>query len=145
MISTEQRNRFGQPAGYTLYPEASPVLLADPGSSVPARAGFATNHLWVTRYHPSQRYPAGDYVNQHPGGAGVPRFVAGDQDIDGQDIVVWHTFGPAHFPRPEDWPVMPVSPVRVHAQADRLLRPQPDAGRAAVGGAHCSSAPGSPA
>jgi primary-amine oxidase len=29
-------------------------------------------------------------------------------DIDGQDIVVWHTFGATHFPRPEDWPIMPV-------------------------------------
>jgi primary-amine oxidase len=32
----------------------------------------------------------------------------GDRDIDGEDIVVWHTFGLTHFPRPEDWPVMPV-------------------------------------
>ena len=23
--------------------------------------------------------------------------------------MVWHTFGPTHFPRPEDWPVMPVA------------------------------------
>ena len=22
--------------------------------------------------------------------------------------MVWHTFGLTHFPRPEDWPVMPV-------------------------------------
>jgi len=48
-------------------------------------------------------------VNQHPGGAGIPAFIAGDADIDGTDIVLWHTFGPTHFPRPEDWPVMPVA------------------------------------
>jgi hypothetical protein len=48
-------------------------------------------------------------VNQHPGGAGIPAFIAADQDIDGTDIVVWHTFGPTHFPRLEDWPVMPVA------------------------------------
>jgi primary-amine oxidase len=48
-------------------------------------------------------------VNQHPGGAGLPAFIAGDRDIDGTDIVLWHTFGPTHFPRPEDWPVMPVA------------------------------------
>src|SRR5262249_3267486 len=53
--------------------------------------------------------PAGDYVNQNPGGAGLPAFTAGDKDIDGEDIVVWHTFGPTHLPRPEDWPVMPVA------------------------------------
>src|ERR1035438_8203129 len=50
----------------------------------------------------------------HPNGTGsgggvVPAFIAGDHDIDGADVVLWHTFGPTHFPRPEDWPVMPVS------------------------------------
>ncbi len=107
VISTEQANRFGRPTSYTLYP--APALLADPDSPLAARAGFAANHLWVTRYDPDQRYPAGDFVNQHPGGAGIPAFVAGDRDIDGTDIVVWHTFGPTHVPRPEDWPVMPVA------------------------------------
>ncbi len=109
VISTEHVNRFGRPTAYTLYPEANPVLLADPQSSVHARAGFATNHLWVTHYDPAQRYPAGDFVNQHPGGAGLPAFIAGDRDLDGTDLVLWHTFGPVHFPRPEDWPVMPVA------------------------------------
>jgi primary-amine oxidase len=109
VVNTERVNRYGQPVSYMLYPEAAPVLLADPSSSVHARAAFATHHLWVTRYDPDHRYPAGDFVNQHPGGAGLPAFIAGDQPIDGADIVVWHTFGPAHFPRPEDWPVMPVT------------------------------------
>ena len=109
VISTEQVNRFGKPTGYTLYPEAAPALLADPSSSVHGRAGFAANHLWVTRYDPAERYPAGDFVNQHPGGAGLPAFIAGDRSVDGEDIVIWHTFGPTHFPRPEDWPVMPVA------------------------------------
>jgi primary-amine oxidase len=109
IISTERQNRFGRPVSYTLYPESAPVLLADPAAPLAARAGFAANHLWVTRYDPAERYPAGDFVNQHPGGAGLPAFVAADRDIDGADIVVWHTFGPTHVPRPEDWPVMPVA------------------------------------
>jgi primary-amine oxidase len=62
----------------------------------------------VTRYDPAQRYPAGDFVNQSPGG-GLPGYTAADRDIDGQDIVLWHTFGPTHFVRLEDWPVMPVT------------------------------------
>ena len=41
--------------------------------------------------------------------AGLPDFIHGDRDIDGTDIVLWHTFGPTHFPRLEDWPVMPVA------------------------------------
>ncbi len=109
VISTEHVNKFGRPVGYTLYPEAAPTLLADPSSSVARRAAFASRHLWVTQYDPAQRYPAGDFVNQHPGGAGLPAFTAGDRDIDSADIVLWHTFGPTHFPRPEDWPVMPAA------------------------------------
>ncbi|MCZ9346227.1 primary-amine oxidase, partial [Streptomyces sp. TRM76130] len=101
-------NRLGRPVGYALHPEGKPVLLADPDSSVAARAAFATRHLWVTRYDPAERYPTGDFVNQHPGGAGLPAYTAADRDIDGRDIVVWHTFGLTHAPRPEDWPIMPV-------------------------------------
>ncbi len=109
VISTTSANRFGKPAAYTLYPEAGPPLLADPSSPLAARAGFASRALWVTRYDPAQRYPAGDFVNQNPGGGGLPAFAAADRDIDGQDIVIWHTFGPTHVVRPEDWPVMPVT------------------------------------
>src|SRR5262249_31525979 len=68
VVSTEHVNRFGRPTGYTLYPDAAPTLLASPESSLHARAGFAAYHLWVTRYDPAQRYPAGNFVNQHPGG-----------------------------------------------------------------------------
>jgi len=82
--------------------------MADPESVIAKRAGFTRNHLWVTQYSPEERYPAGDLVNQNPGGDGLPRYTAADRAIDGEDIVIWHTFGPTHFPRVEDWPVMPV-------------------------------------
>jgi len=101
-------NRFGDPVGYVLHPQPQPTLLADPSSSIAKRAAFATKHLWVTQYSPDERYPAGDFVNQHPGGAGLPAYVAGDRPLIGTDLVLWHTFGLTHFPRPEDWPVMPV-------------------------------------
>jgi primary-amine oxidase len=103
-----KQNRLGQDVGYALHPEGQPVLLADPASSIAGRAAFATKHLWVTRYADDERYPAGDFVNQHPGQAGLPAFVAQDRSVDGEDVVLWHTFGLTHFPRPEDWPVMPV-------------------------------------
>ena len=31
-----------------------------------------------------------------------------DRPIVDTDIVLWHSFGVTHIPRPEDWPVMPV-------------------------------------
>ncbi|MFI1918250.1 primary-amine oxidase [Nocardia sp. NPDC020380] len=101
-------NRLGNPVGYALHPEGREALLAADESSIARRAGFATKHLWVTRYDPAERYAAGDFVNQHPGGAGLPAYVAADRDLDGADVVIWHTFGLTHFPRPEDWPIMPV-------------------------------------
>jgi primary-amine oxidase len=108
VLNPEVSNGLGQPVGYALVPEGKATMLADETSSIHARATFATKHLWVTRYDPAERYPAGDFVNQNPGGAGLPAWVRADRDIDGEDIVVWHTFGTTHFPRPEDWPVMPV-------------------------------------
>ncbi len=105
------RNRLGEAVGYKLHAEGQPTLLADPESSIARRAAFATKDLWVTRFAEGERYPTGDFVNQHAGGAGLPQFVAQDRELDGQDIVLWHTFGLTHFPRPEDWPIMPVDTV----------------------------------
>jgi primary-amine oxidase len=75
---------------------------------VHTRATFTTKEVWLTAYDPQQRYPAGDLVNQNPGGDGLPAYMAADRNLDGADLVLWHTFGLTHFPRPEDWPVMPV-------------------------------------
>ncbi|MFB8282327.1 primary-amine oxidase [Nocardia colli] len=104
----EVHNRLGLPVSYVLHPEGKETLLADDESPIAKRAAFATKTLWVTRFDPVQRYAAGDFVNQHPGGAGLPEYVAGDRPLDNEDLVVWHTFGLTHFPRPEDWPIMPV-------------------------------------
>ncbi|HEX4813004.1 MAG TPA: primary-amine oxidase [Nonomuraea sp.] len=102
-------NRMGRPVAYALVPQGRPTLLADAGSAIARRAAFATRHLWVTRYDPAERYPAGDYVNQNPGNGGLPSWVARDRDLDGADLVLWHTFGLTHIPRLEDWPVMPAA------------------------------------
>jgi primary-amine oxidase len=109
VVNPTRTNRLGQPVAYALDPQPAPLLAADDGAAITGRAAFATRHLWVTRYHPAERYAAGDLPNQHPGGAGLPTYVAADRDLDGQDVVLWHTFGMLHFPRPEDWPVMPVA------------------------------------
>ena len=73
VVSGERANRYGKPTAYTLCPQPNPALLASPDSPLAARAAFATRALWVTRYHPAQRYPAGDFVNQSPGAPGCPR------------------------------------------------------------------------
>jgi primary-amine oxidase len=102
------QNRLGGDVGYVLFPEGKPALLADEESDIYARATYSAKHLWVTAYEPAELYPAGDFVNMHPGGAGLPAWTAADREVDGADIVLWHTFGLTHFPRIEDWPIMPV-------------------------------------
>ncbi len=107
--STTARNGLDQPTAYKLVPTMStPTLLARPESSVSRRAGFARHNLWVTPYEASERRAAGEYPNQHAGGAGLPDWTAADRDLVDRDVVCWYTFGVTHFPRPEDWPVMPV-------------------------------------
>ena len=109
--STEHTNRLGHPVGYKLHPEGLPTMLASEDSSIHRRAAFATKALWVTPYEESERYPTGDFPNQHAGNGGLPEWTAQDRSVDGTDIVVWHTFGLTHFPRVEDWPIMPVDTV----------------------------------
>jgi primary-amine oxidase len=101
-------NGLGQPTAYKLVPGPTPTLLADPSSSVGRRATFASANLWVTPFAPDELRAAGDHPNQHAGGDGLPRWTAADRPIADCDLVVWHTFGVTHVPRPEDWPVMPV-------------------------------------
>ncbi|WP_413542326.1 primary-amine oxidase [Arthrobacter sp. YA7-1] len=136
----ESLNRLGDPVGYKLHGQGHPMLLADPESSIARRAAFATKDLWVTRYDENERYPSGDFVNQHSGGAGLPSYIAGDRDIDGQDIVVWHTFGLTHFPRPEDWPIMPVDTVGFKLRPEGFFDRSPVLDVPAskpAGGGHC--------
>lgn len=109
ITNPEVRNALGGPVGYKLVPTMStPTLLATAGSSVARRAHFARHNLWVTPYRHGERRAAGDFPNQHPGGAGLPEWTAQDRDLVDTDVVLWYTFGLTHFPRPEDWPVMPV-------------------------------------
>ena len=109
IVNPSVRNYLGQPVGYKLMPGENVLPFADPSASIVKRAGFITKHLWVTPYDPNEKYAAGDYPNQHPGGAGLPDWTRANRRIENTDTVVWYTFGGHHLPRLEDWPVMPVS------------------------------------
>ena len=67
------------------------------------------HHFWVTPFDEAERHAAGTYPNQSVGGDGLSRWTARDRSIRETDIVVWYTFGLTHVPRPEEWPVMPVT------------------------------------
>ena len=103
-----RRTRLGHQPAYKLMPGPSVLALSQPDASANQRATFASRHLWVTPFAPEERYPAGDYPNQHPGGAGLPAWTQADRPIEDTDLVLWYTVGSLHITRPEDWPVMPV-------------------------------------
>jgi len=107
-VNPDKINGLGRPVAYKLVPGPTPTLLAQADSSIGRRAGFAGHNLWVTPFADDERRAAGDYPNQHSGGAGLPDWTGADRSLVGTDIVAWHTFGVTHLPRPEDWPVMPV-------------------------------------
>ena len=107
IVNPNSTNRMGQPVSYKLMPMENCLPFNLAGSSLIKRAGFTTNHLWVTAYDPAEMHAAGQYPNQHAGGAGLPEWTAKDRPIENTDIVVWYTLGHNHVPRPEDWPVMP--------------------------------------
>ncbi len=108
VLNPNVENRLGVPVAYKLLPQGSPTLLAARDSVFAQRAGFACHNLWVSAYDPAELGAAGDFTNLHPGGAGLPAYTAGDRPLENTDLVVWHTFGLTHSPRPEDWPVMPM-------------------------------------
>lgn len=108
IVNPQVKNKVGEPVGYRLVPGSNAVMLASSDSSIAKRATFATRNLWVTPYAEQERHPAGQYPNQHPGGAGLPEWTQANRRIEDTDIVLWYTLGSNHVPRLEDWPVMPV-------------------------------------
>jgi primary-amine oxidase len=109
IASAGSRNGLGQPTAYKLVPLSPVPVFSNPQSMVAKRAAFMTRQLWVTAYHPDEMYAAGRYPNQSGGGDGLPAWTAADRPLVDTDIVVWHSFGLHHIPRPEDFPVQPVT------------------------------------
>jgi primary-amine oxidase len=106
-----KKNMLGEPVAYKLIPGDNVLPFYQPDAYPIKRAQFTTKHVWVTKYDPAEKYAAGDYPNQHPGGAGLPEYVKSDSNLENEDVVVWYTMGAHHTVRPEEWPVMPVDKV----------------------------------
>jgi primary-amine oxidase len=107
VVNTTKRNYTGTPVGYKLEPTHCVAPYVHPDSPSGKRAGFVQNHLWVTAFHPEERYPAGEYMNHSDGSGGLVEYCKQDRAIDNEDIVLWHVFGLHHPVRIEDFPVQP--------------------------------------
>jgi primary-amine oxidase len=140
--SATETSALGASTGYALMPGANAPPMYSRDAMFAPRAGFTDHQLWVTAYDPEQRFAAGDYPYQNPGGDGLPAYVAGDRPLDGADVVVWYTFGAHHIVRPEDWPVMPVSTIGFMLKPSGFFDGNPalDLPATAADGGHCHPA-----
>ena len=111
VLNTSERSTLGYHPGYIIVPGGNSLPYVALASQVRRRAGFVNNHFWATRYHEDEMSAAGTYPNQSSGGDGLPRWAANNESLVGQDVVLWYTLGVTHIPRPEEWPVMPVTHV----------------------------------
>ena len=111
VTNPSKTNSLGQNPAYIIVPGANNLPYLSPDAPVRKRAGFINNHFWATRYNPAELYAAGMYPNQSRGGDGLPQYIANNESIANKDVVVWYTLGITHIPRPEEWPVMPVTHV----------------------------------
>jgi primary-amine oxidase len=143
-------NRLGEPVAYRLMPYVEGGVLGGfllhEDSPLGRRAEFARHTVWVTRHDPDERYAAGDYPNQSAPGQGIPAFQQADRSLENEDVVLWYTVGLSHFPRPEDWPVMPVEmagftmkPQGFFDRNPALDVPRPDLCHHTNGGGHNGS------
>lgn len=125
IVNPARKNRLGNPVAYRLVPGENSPTFVQPDAAVMRRAGFANHHLWVTPFDAKEKYPAGDYPNQHAGGDGLPRWTAANRNVANTDVVLWYVFSHMHVPRPEDWPVMPVSSIGFHLRPDGFFERNP--------------------
>lgn len=111
VVNPTAMNALGSHSSYIIVPGVNSIPYIGNTSQVRRRAGFVNSHFWATRYDADELYAAGAYPNQSGGGGGLPRWAANNQSLTNQDVVVWYTMGITHIPRPEEWPVMPVTHV----------------------------------
>lgn len=119
-----------KPAGYKIVNTQCPALLARPDSIFAKRGAFAQKALWVLPYRDHELFPAGNYVCQssgehHPDNLTITDWVARNESIENTDIVCYVQFGLTHFPRTEDFPIMPAEPVSVVIRASNFFEKNP--------------------
>jgi primary-amine oxidase len=125
IVNQQVKNHMDHSVGYKLIPGHTTFPLALPESTIGKKAGFMYKHLWVTKNSDSEKYPAGDYPFQHPGGAGLPEWTKANRNIENEDVVLWYVFGTNHIPRTEDWPVMPVERTGFHLKPSGFFARSP--------------------
>ena len=79
IANTERTNRLGQPVAYVLRPRSSRRCWPTRARRWPGGRRSPPGTCGSPGTTRRERYPAGELVNQHPGGAGMPAWTAADR------------------------------------------------------------------
>lgn len=80
-----------KPVAYKLQTSPAQMLLMGPKSFNYRRAEFATKPIWVTKFQEDELYSAGEFTNQSRNSEGVEKWVARDDTVENEDVVLWHS------------------------------------------------------
>lgn len=80
----------------------------------------------MTKYKDQELYSGGKYTNQSYGKAeGIRSWIDRKENVENEDLVIWHTFGLTHNPRVEDFPVMPCETHMIHLKPNDFFSANP--------------------
>lgn len=80
-----------KPVAYKLQTAPSQMMLASPRSLGYRRAPFASKPIWVTKYQDDELYAAGEFTNQSHKASGVETWVTRNDNVENDDVVLWHS------------------------------------------------------
>ncbi|KAF7591048.1 hypothetical protein BBP40_002008 [Aspergillus hancockii] len=91
----------GKPVGYKLHALPSQKLIMGPETFSHKCDLFPTKPIWVTSYQAGELWPAGEFTSQSRVDTGLDVWTQRNENIENEDVVLWHTFGVTHITPPD--------------------------------------------
>lgn len=101
------KNYLGHPISYELIPSPMPRPIVNAMSRMGKRATYLLNQFHVTKFHDNEQYVMGKYPVEDEKDRGLGKYIKDNENIENTDVVIWYSFGFAHSPITEQYPVMP--------------------------------------